>query len=110
MKPKMMSKDAMDQLFYHILDGFKSSYEGIYNLYDQKIITAAELAELLQKNSERLITRIHEFKVGQKMLCVVFALLFGYLQIAGDDLEMRRGRRGGRAGRRKGESEMPLNL
>lgn len=98
----------MDQLFFHILDGFKSSYEGIHQLYDQKIISAQELAELLQKNSERLITRIHEFKVGQKMLCIVFALLFGYLQISGDDLEMRRGRRGGRSGRRKSESEMPI--
>lgn len=105
----MMSREAMDQLFYHILDGFKSSYEGIYQLYDQKIISAAELADLLQKNSERLITRIHEFKVGQKMLCVIFALLFGYLQITGDDLEMRRPGRA-RLGKRRNENELPVNV
>jgi hypothetical protein len=110
MKPKMMSKAAMDQLFFHILDGFKTSYEGIHQLYDRKIITAEEMGELLQKNSERLIERIHEFKIGQRLLAIFFAFMFGYLQINGEDLEMRRARRGGRTRRNRDDRELPAYL
>jgi hypothetical protein len=115
MKPRMMSKAAMDQLFFHILDGFKSSHEGIHQLFDKGIINAQEKTELLQKNCERLISRVNEFKVGQKLLCIFFAALFGWMQITSDDQEMvRTGRtrasrstRGqqGRRGKRKGENE-----
>jgi hypothetical protein len=49
MKPRMMSKAAMDQLFFHILDGFKTSYEGIHQLADKGIITSEELTDLLAK-------------------------------------------------------------
>jgi hypothetical protein len=99
MKPRMMSKAAMDQLFFHILDGFKSSHEGIHRLFDSGIIGAQEKAELLQKNSERLIARIHEFKIGQRMLSLFFAVLLSYMQISGSDLEMRRGGRTASSGR-----------
>jgi hypothetical protein len=110
MKPRMMSKEAMDLLFDHILDGFRSSYEGINNLVNQGL--NQEKLELIKKNSERLIQRVTEFKVGQKLLCIFFALLFGWMQINGDDLEMRRPSRAGRArtGRRKSESELPEYL
>jgi hypothetical protein len=111
MKPRMMSKAAMDLLFDHILDGFKSTYEGINHAVQQGVITEDDKLDLLKKNSERLIRRIHEFKVGQKLICIFFALLLGYMQITGEDLEMRRsGRRSSRSGRRRNETEMPEYL
>lgn len=39
MKPKMMSRDAMDRLFFHIIDGFKTSYQGILQLEHEKILS-----------------------------------------------------------------------
>lgn len=93
MKPRMMSKAAMDLLFDHILDGFKTTHQGIQDLYTLGLISADELADLLKKNSDRLITRIHEFKAVQKLMCIVFAVMFGYYQVSGEDIEMRRARR-----------------
>jgi hypothetical protein len=103
MKQRMMSKRSMDYLFDHILDGFKSSHQGIQDLYTMGIISAEELRDLLQKNSERLIARIQEFKVMEKLMCIFFAVMFGYFQITGEDLEMRRARRV--RTRRRNESE-----
>lgn len=93
MKPRMMSKSAMDHLFYHILDGFKTTNQGIQDLYAMGTITTHELADLLSKNSDRLVTRIQEFKALEKLVCIIFAVMFGYFQIVGGDLEMRRSRR-----------------
>lgn len=104
MKPRMMSKASMDLLFHHILDGFKVSFQGIEDLYSMGLISALEKAELLAKNSARLITRIQEFKAVEKLLCIFFACLFGYLQISGEDMEMRRARRV-RGSRRRNETE-----
>lgn len=101
MKPRMMSKRSMDMLFDHILDGFKSSHQGINNLYEMGIINALQMAELLQANSERLIKRIQEFKAMEKMMCILFAVLFGYFQINCEDLDMRRARSRVRSRRRK---------
>ncbi len=93
MKPKMMSKRSMDYLFDHILDGFKTSYQGIMNLKEQRIVGDDEIADLIQKNTERLIERVREFRIHEKLFGVFFACLFGYMQITGEDLEMRRARR-----------------
>lgn len=109
MKPRMMSKPAMDHLFYHILDGHTSSYKGIVNLEQQGLVTDEEITDLLKKNHERLIDRIKEFKLVHKLLCLVFIFIFGYMQINGEDLEMRRGRKGGRS-RRRNESENVITL
>lgn len=93
MKPRMMSKPAMDHLFHHILDGHKTSYQGIEDLRKMQLIDEQSYADLLRKNAERLIERINEFKIVHRLTCIFFALMFGYLQIAGEDLEMRRARR-----------------
>lgn len=93
MKPRMMSKAAMDHLFYHILDGFKTTNQGIQDLHNLGTINVHELADLLKKNSDRLVTRIQEFKTLEKLMCIFFAMMFGYFQISGEDLEMRRARR-----------------
>lgn len=101
MKTKVITGQAVHLLFDHILDGFRASYEGIDKLMERGLITDKDKLELMKKNSERLIQRIHEFKVGQKLLALFFAALFGYMQITGDDLEMRRARRSTRTGRRR---------
>jgi hypothetical protein len=103
----MMSKAAMDHLFDHILDGFKSSHKGIEDLYTMGLINADQLADLLKKNSDRLIIRIQEFKALQKLVCIIFAVMFGYFQVSGEDLEMRRSRRA--RSRRRNDSENILN-
>lgn len=103
MKQKMMSKRSMDYLFDHILDGFKSSHEGILNLQRQRVVSDAEINDLVRKNSERLIERIREFRIHEKLFCIFFALLFGYMQVTGEDLEMRRAKR--LRTRRKDETE-----
>lgn len=95
----------MDHLFDHILDGFKVSHQGIQDLDSMAIINATEMADLLKKNSDGLITRIHEFKALQKLMCIIFATMFGYFQIIGEDLEMRRARRV-RVLRRRNETEL----
>lgn len=89
----MMSRRSMEYLFDHILDGFKTSHQGIVNLQKDRIVSDEEIAELVRKNSERLIERIREFRIHEKLLCVSFALLLGYLQISGEDIEMRKSRR-----------------
>lgn len=107
MKSKMMSKHQLEYLFDHILDGFKSSYNGIINLEHDHLVSDAEIEALLKKNSERLIDRIKEFRLTEKLLCIFFAALFGYMQITGEDLEMRRTGRTAR-GRRRHETEQTI--
>lgn len=103
-----MSKAAMDHLFYHILDGFKTSNKGIQDAYEMGIININELADLLKKNSDRLVARIQEFKAMEKLVCIFFALTFGYMQMGCEDLEMRRARRV--RGRRRQESENMISV
>jgi len=111
MKPKMMSKNSLEYLFHHILDGFKTSHEGIAQLQQNKLVSDEEIHELIKKNSERLIDRIREFRMTEKLLSVFFVALFGYMQITGEDLEMRRparartGKTMQRPGRRKSKEE-----
>lgn len=90
MKPKMMSRNTLEHLFDHILDGFKTSHEGILNLEQQHLVPEHEVHALLKKNSERLIARIKEFKLLNGLLSLTFVTLFTWLQVTGDDLELRR--------------------
>lgn len=110
MKPRMMSRAAMSHLFDHVLDGHAKTYEGINNLKAMNLIDEKSYVDLLQKNAERLIQRIIEFKLIHRLVCIFFAGLFLYMQINCEDLEMRRARRGVRSGRRRNESEVPLKL
>lgn len=87
---KTLKPQSIHYLFDHILDGYKSSYEGIIQLKERRMITDQELTELLTKNSERLIRRIIEFKLMERLLCVFFAALFGLMQVISGDLEMRK--------------------
>jgi hypothetical protein len=104
MKAQMFSKAKVDYLFHHLLDGFKSTQEGLEFVRGEKIVTDAEYHELVEKNAKRLIERIHEFKLANKMISVFFAGLFTWMQVGGEDLDMRRARRT-RSGRRRNETE-----
>ena len=115
MKQAMLSKANSTYLFDHVLDGFKSSHEGIEQLLAEGLIEEEELLELHKKNAARLIDRIKEFKLHTKLISILFALLFAYMQISGDDLDMRRSSRvrsrtstartrGGRKGKNEGEA------
>jgi len=93
MKPKMMSRQSVEYLFHHILDGFKTSHEGILNLKRDQLVTEEEISALIEKNCDRLIDRIREFRITEKIVAVGFACMFAWLQISGEDLEMRRAKR-----------------
>jgi hypothetical protein len=77
-------------------------------LEEQGIVSDEDIAELVKKNSERLIERIQEFKVHEKIFGLFFACLFLYNQITCEDLDMRRSRR--MRVRRKTESENVITL
>lgn len=100
-----VSKRSLDYLVDHILGGYKSSHEGIVYAKNKGLLTAEEVADLLAKNGERLISRIIEFKLAERLMGVFFAALFGYMQFTCEDLEMRRTRNGVRM-RRRQETEI----
>lgn len=87
-----MEQHTVNKLIDHILGGYKSSHEGIIQLRERRMVTDEELADLLIKNGERLIKRIVEFKIVERLVAIFFAGLFGFLQLTCNDLEMRKGR------------------
>lgn len=103
MKATILTKRKIEHLFNHILDGFKSSAEGLKFLRRDGIIQDPEYLELLEKNADRLLERIHEFKITHKLMSIGFAFLFTWFQIDGEDLDMRRARR--TRTRRRNETE-----
>lgn len=107
MKPRMMSKPAMDHLFDHVLDGHAKTFEGINNLKQMQIIDDKDYIDLLKRNTERLIARIHEFKIIHRIVSIFFACFFAYMQMGCEDLEMRRARRV--RGRRRQGSERVIS-
>jgi hypothetical protein len=104
MKARMYSEEKHSLLHDHIIDGFAASHEGLRNLKEQGIIKEAEYTQLLEQNVKRLIERVKEFRMAEKMVCIAFAFIFGWMQVGGEDLEMRRSAR--RSGRRRNETEL----
>lgn len=92
-RARMLSDANSHMLFDHILDGFRSSHEGIEQLKQKQLIDESRFAELMEKNSQRLIDRIKEFKIMLRITCLAFAMMFTTLQVKGDDLDMRRSSR-----------------
>lgn len=90
MKERMMSIQSNTQLHDHILDGFFTSHQGLRMLLDKKLITTEEYTRLLEENAMRLAERVKHFRITHKLTSIVFALLFSWLQIGGEELEMRR--------------------
>lgn len=89
---KTLNQQSINHLIDHILGGYKSSHEGIIQLRERRMVTDEELAELLIKNGERLIKRIVEFKIIERLVAIFFAGLFGFLQLTCNDLDMRKAR------------------
>lgn len=89
MKARMLSSESVGKL-HHIHTNFESSLSSIEIAREQQLISDEEYVELLKKNSKRLIERIKEFKITYRLLSISFAFLFSYMQVNGDDLEMRR--------------------
>lgn len=104
----MFSDNSVRLLFDHILDGFKSSNDGLRQLKHTGLVKDDEYTVLLEKNAQRLIDRIKEFKIAQKLVSVFFALMFLWLQVNDQDLEMRRAKR--TRLRRRNETENILTL
>lgn len=104
----MLSTERARMLFDHILDGFKSSHAGIRQLKEKELIDEGAYIDLLEKNSQRLIDRIHEFKVGQRLVSILFAMMFFWMAISDNDLQMRRSRR--MRTRRRNETEQTSDL
>lgn len=121
MKAKMYSQHSNTLLHDHIIDGFHTTHEGLHQLKEQKLINEKEYTDLLEMNIKRLVDRIHEFRVqealieaGKRALCIFFAIIFMYMQVQGDELDMRRPVRSGRAasrtGRRRSEGEFKADV
>ena len=104
----MFSDNTVRLLFDHILDGFKSSNDGIRKLKERNLVDDDEYTVLLEKNAQRLIDRINEFKVMQKLVSIFFACMFLWLQVNDQDLEMRRAKR--MRVRRRNETENVITL
>lgn len=104
MKPKMYSRQSNSLLHDHILDGHFASHDGIEQLYAKALITEKEYLQLVRKNILRLRQRIREFRLAEKITCIVFALALSWLQATGTDLEMRRARNA----RRRNEHTLTL--
>jgi hypothetical protein len=90
MKATMLSRKKVELLFHHILDGFKSSAEGLLFLKRDHLIDEKEYIELLEKNAHRLIERIEEFKMTNRIVAIGFAMLFTWMQVSDQGLDMRR--------------------
>lgn len=108
MKEKMYSKQSNTYLHHHIIDGFTASHKGIKNLKQEGIIPEQEYTALLEKNIERLIARIREFRIAEKITCILFAMLFTWMQATDEDLDMRKARR--MRLRRRHESEQTISI
>lgn len=85
---KALSKSSTDYLFDHILDGFKSTKDGLDYLLQEGLIDEKEYSQMLKKNAARLLERIAEFK--NKVLSVFFAGLFAWMQVSGNAPDLRR--------------------
>jgi hypothetical protein len=98
MKPKMYSSKSNSQLHDHILDGTFATYEGLQ--VAKKEFSKQEYTALLEKIILRLRERVVDFRVKEglmdtykRALSIFFACLFAWMQINGDDLDMRRSSR-----------------
>lgn len=106
-RARVLNKKQIALLFDHILDGFRASHEGAGFIHKEGIISDQEYHDLLQKNSIRLIERVREFRIANNVLGLVFAFIFTWHQVSGEDLEMRRARR--TRTRRRNETEQSIS-
>lgn len=113
MKATMLSKSEMEYANYHLHDGLEKTVEGLNALLKINKINIEEHDQLMQQAIHRHLAlwRAFTHKLVQKTLCLLFVSLFTYMQVNGEDLDMRRSSRTrttsrtSRSGRRRNESE-----
>src|SRR5690606_39506698 len=71
LRSKTSTRAAVKYLVHHILGGYQSSHEGLIQLRELGLATDQELVDQFMKNGERLIQRIIEFKLLQRMACIL---------------------------------------
>jgi hypothetical protein len=103
----ILNPKKIDYLMYHLVDGFEVTRRGLKQTLMQGAITLDEYHDLVERNQDRLIARIKDFRIANKLLSILFACIFSYMQVNGDDLDMRRSSRA--RGRRRNESNQILN-
>jgi hypothetical protein len=103
----ILNPKKIDYLMYHLVDGFEVTRRGLKQTLMQGAITLDEYHALVELNQDRLIARIKDFRIVNKLLSLVFAFLFSYMQINGDDMDVRRPQR--TRGRRRNDAEQILN-
>ena len=103
----ILNPKKIDYLMYHLVDGFEVTRRGLKQTLKEGAITLDEYYDLVERNQDRLIARIKDFRIANNLLSILFACIFSYMQINGDDLEMRRTSRA--RGRRRNESEQMVN-
>jgi hypothetical protein len=96
---RILNRKPIDYLFDHVIDGFALTRKGLRQALDDKVITLEEYWQLVEANQDRVLDRIKQFKIVNKLLSLLFACIFSYLQVNGDQLDMRR------SGRRRNENE-----
>ena len=102
---RILNRKPIDYLFDHIVDGFALTRKGLKQALAEKVITIEEYWQLVEANQDRVLERIKQFKIVNKLLSVTFACLFTYMQVSGDDLDMRRSSR--TRTRRRNDTEQP---
>ena len=106
MKSQNISAKSNSLLHDHIIDGTTGSYHGAKNGHLLGHFSKEEYVAILEKIIERLEQRVHDFRIKEglieiykRTLSIFFACLFAWLQINGDDLDMRRSSRSTRTAR-----------
>ena len=72
------------------MDGFIASQQGIDRLLDKGYINIDEYRDLMAKNLTRLQDKVSEWRVTEKMMCITFALLFGWFSVTTSQEEIVR--------------------
>ena len=88
---------------HHIVDGYISSQQGINDLFKKKLISLKEYTSLMEQNLIRLQQRLHDWRVTEKMLSLLFAALFSFMAFTSNDGELYRRGRSGRKTRKRQE-------
>jgi hypothetical protein len=89
-RARILNRSQIDYLFDHILGRFETSKKHIENALSTKLISKAEADSMQAINADTLIKRIKDFRIANRLLSVAFATLFSYMQICGDDVEVRK--------------------
>ena len=72
---RILNRKPIDYLFDHVLDGFALTRKGLRQALDAKLITIEEYWQLVDANQDRVLERIKQFKIVNKLFSITFASL-----------------------------------